>query len=119
MQNEAWERAIADSRQWRPEEARRAVTACDRSGLSTAEFARRHGSTAGRFQYWRRRLTAMESAGEARLLSVRVVPAGQARLVERDPGRVVLLDGQTRVEMEGMAAEWVAKLVLLLRGRAE
>ncbi len=116
MQNESWERAIAESRQWTTEEARRAVAACDGSGLRTAEFARRQGSTAGRFQYWRKRLQAMGSAGDRRLVPVRVVPIGQARLVERDPGRVVLLDGRTRVEMEGMAAEWVAKLLLLLRG---
>jgi transposase-like protein len=118
MQNESWERAIAESRQWTTEEARRAVAACKGSGLTMAAFARRHGSTAGRFQYWGRRLAAIESAGDARLLPVRVVPAGQARLVERDPGRVVLVDGPTRLEMEGMPAEWVAKLLLVLRGSA-
>ena len=116
MQNESWERAIVESRQWTIQEARRAVDACEGSGLTRAEFARRHGATAGRYQYWRRRLAAMGSAGEGRLVPVRVVAAGQARLVEREAGRVVLLDGSTRVEMEGMTAEWVAKLVLLLRG---
>ena len=118
MQNESWERAIAESRQWTTEEARRAVAACEGSGLTTREFARQHGSTAGRFQYWRKRLLAMEASRDGRLLPVRVVPAGQARLVERDRGRVVLVDGQTRLEMEGMPAEWVAKLLLLLRGSA-
>lgn len=116
MQKESWGRAIVESRQWTTEEARRAVAACDGSGLRTAEFARGHGCTAGRFQYWRKRLQAMGSAGDGHLLPVRVVPTGQARLVERDPGRVVLLDGRTRVEMEGMPAEWVAKLLLVLRG---
>jgi transposase-like protein len=116
MQNESWERAIAESRQWTTEEARRAVAACEGSGLTRAEFARRHGSTASRFQYWRKRLVATGSAGDGRLLPVRVVPSGQARLVERDAGRVVLLDGRTRVEMEGMTPEWVARVVLLLRG---
>ena len=119
MQSEGWERAIAESRQWTIQEARRAVGACEGSGLTTAEFARRHGATAGRFQYWRRRLAVVGPAGEARLVPVRVVAAGQARLVERESGRVVLLDGRTRVEMEGMPAEWVAKLVLLLRGTEE
>ncbi len=116
MQKESWERAIMESRQWTTEEARRAVAACDGSGLRTAEFARRQGSTAGRFQYWRKRLQAMGSAGDRRLVPVRVVPIGQARLVERDPGRVVLLDGRTRVELEGMTPEWVVRVVLLLRG---
>ena len=118
MQKESWERAIMESRQWTTEEARRAVAACDGSGLRTAEFARRQGSTAGRFQYWRKRLQAMGSAGDRRLvLRAGGADRAGARLVERDPGRVVLLDGRTRVEMEGMAAEWVAlKLLLLLRG---
>jgi len=49
------------------------------------------------------------------LLQVRAVEPGQARLVERAAGRVVRVDDQVRVEMEGMTAEWVATLVRLLR----
>lgn len=116
MQDESWKRALVESRQWTPAEARRAMAACDGSGLTTAEFARRQGATAGRFLYWRRRLRATQSPSEARLLPVRVVSPGEARLVEREPGRVVLVDGRTRLEMEGMSPEWVAKLLLLVRG---
>jgi transposase-like protein len=118
MQNESWQRAIAERRSWTEEEAARAVALCDTSGMTTAAFARRHGSAASRFQYWRKRLrdTGTASAG---LLPVRVVEAGQARLVERAPGRVVLLDGQLRVEMEGMTAEWVATLLRLVRESAQ
>jgi hypothetical protein len=50
-------------------------------------------------------------------LPVRVVEAGQARLVERGGGRVVVVEGPLRVEMEGMSAEWVAGLIRLLRER--
>lgn len=116
MQNESWQRALGEQRAWTKDEARRAVGACDASGMTIAEFARRHGGTAGRFQYWRRRMLGERRAGESgRLLPVRVVEPGQARLVERAPGRVVLADERLRVEMEGMSAEWVATLIRLLR----
>ncbi|MGA7122330.1 MAG: hypothetical protein WBY94_19665, partial [Polyangiaceae bacterium] len=56
MQNESWGRAIAESRPWTSDEGARAVAACEASGMATATFARRHGTTAGRFRYWRKRL---------------------------------------------------------------
>jgi|HubBroStandDraft_1064217.scaffolds.fasta_scaffold201326_2 transposase-like protein len=115
MQNESWQRAIAQSRSWTNEEAAQAIAACEASGLTTAAFARRHGSTGGRFQYWRKRLRAVGAEGDARLLPVKIVEPGQARLVEREPGRVVVVDGRLRVEMAGMPAAWVATLIRLLR----
>jgi transposase-like protein len=78
MQSESWERAIAENRAWTREEAARAVAACDASGLPRAEFARRHGSTASRFYWWRKRLRKGAVGGEARLLPVRVVQPGRA-----------------------------------------
>jgi len=45
---------------------------------------------------------------------VKIVEPGQARLVERDPGRVALVKGALRVEMSGMPAAWVATLIRLL-----
>src|SRR5262245_42943995 len=111
MQNESWQRAIAESRPWTNEEAARAVAACDASGETTAAFARRHGSTGGRFQYWRKRLLGAEAERDGRLLPVKIIEPGQARLVERDPGRVVVVDGRLRVEMTGMPATWVATLI--------
>jgi hypothetical protein len=83
--------------------------------MTTAEFARRSGATAGRLLYWRKRLRQSETVSDTRLLPVKVVARGTGRLVERDPGRVVLLDGRLRVEMEGMSAEWVATLMRLVR----
>ena len=116
MQNESWRRALAEQRSWTREEARQAVSAAEASGMRMAEFARAHGGTAGRFQYWRKRLLQEGAAvGGGRLLPVRVVEPGQARLVERAAGRVVLTDDQVRVEMEGMTADWVATLIRLLR----
>jgi transposase-like protein len=114
MQNEAWRRALAEQRAWTREEARRAVDACEASGLGMAEFARRQGGTPGRFFYWRKRLGAGVTEG-GRLLPVRVVEPGRARLVERGEGRIVLVDGRVRLEMEGLSVEWVAGLLRLLR----
>lgn len=113
-----WQRAISEGRTWTRDEAARAVAACDTSGGPVAAFARRHGSSPARFQYWRKRLAASEAAGSEggeRFLPVTVVERGQARVVERDPGRVVLLDGRLRIEMAGMTAEWVATLIGLVR----
>ncbi len=117
MQNETWKRALTESRAWTREEAERAVAACEASGMTTAAFARQHGATAGRLLYWRKRLREEEKevTGGGRLLPVRVVEPGQARLVEREPGRTVLVEGRLRVEMEGVPVEWVARLIRLLR----
>lgn len=115
MQNESWQRAITQSRSWTNEEAARAVAAFEASGLTAAAFARQHGTTAGRFQYWRKRLRAIEAEGDSRLLPVRVVEPGQARLVEREAGHVVLVDGRVRLEISGMPAAWVATLLRVLR----
>ena len=117
MQNESWQRALAEQRAWTRDEAREAVKAAEASGMRMAEFARAHGGAAGRFQYWSKRLRQEGAAvGGGRLLPVRVVAPGQARLVEGTAGgRVVLVDDGVRVEMEGMSAEWVATLIRLVR----
>ena len=115
MKSESWQRAILEKRMWTKEEAALAVAACDASGMTMAAFARSHGSTASRFHWWRKRLRRGAAEGETRLVPVRVVEPGRARLVERDPGRVVLHDGHVRVEVEGMSAEWVATLIRLVR----
>ncbi len=78
------------------DERARAAAACEASGMATATFARRHGTTAGRLRYWRKRLGETHAGGEARLVPVRVVEPGQARLVERAAGRVVLMEGALR-----------------------
>jgi transposase-like protein len=83
--------------------------------MTTGAFARQHGATAGRLLYWRKRLSESGRVGDARLLPVSVVERGQARVVERAPGRVVLVEDGVRVEMEGMSPEWVAMLIRLLR----
>lgn len=116
MQNEAWQRALLEDRAWTREEALRALATCDASGMRSAAFARKHGTSPGRFQYWRRRLQESSVTGGARLLPVKVVEPGEARFVGRASGRVVLLDGGLRLEIEGMTAEWVATLVRLMRG---
>lgn len=113
---EGWELALVEDRSWSREEASRALSALSASGKTVAAFARDHGSTSGRFLYWRRRL-GEETHGGGRLLPMRVVKDGQSRLVEREPGRVVVLSGEARVEIEGMPAEWVASLIRLLRER--
>lgn len=116
MQNEMWKRALAESRAWTREEAVSAVAACEASGKTTAAFARQQGATAGRLLYWRKRLREEgAAAGGGRLLPVKVVEPGQARLVEREPGRIVLIEGRLRVEMEGVPVESVARLIRLLR----
>jgi transposase-like protein len=115
MQNESWQRALRESRPWTREEAERAIAALDASGMMAATFARKYGTSGSRFGYWRKRLRE-GGTGDARLVPVRAVETGQARLVEREPGRVtVVASGGLRVEMEGVSAEWVAVLVRLLR----
>jgi transposase-like protein len=111
MQKEAWERAIDEGRPWTDAEAARALAASEASGMTTAEFARTHNLTAGKLYWWRKRLRR-GGAQPARLLPVKVVAAGAG---EAPRSRVVLTDGRWRLEIDGMPAEWVATLLLLVR----
>lgn len=117
MQKEAWERAIDEGRPWTDAEARRALAACEGSGMSTASFARQCNVTGGRFYWWRKHLREREAGAQpGRLVPVKVVAAAEpARRSMEGQSRVVLTDGRLRLEIEGMSPEWVAALVRLMR----
>ena len=102
MRSASWQKAVEEGRPWTMEEAKRALAACDASGIATSDFARQYGGRPSRFYWWRKRLAEDASRGDAaRLLPVRVVESG-AKFVPRE-ARVVLSDGRLRVEMEGMS----------------
>jgi transposase-like protein len=109
-------RAAASS-YWSESEARAVLEAYEASGLSVAEFARRHGLGPQRLRWWKKR-RAEEASSALSFVPVHVVappsrkareaPAGAARM------EVVLARGRSiRVE-PGFDADEVARLVRAL-----
>ena len=89
-------------RNLRPAEARRLLVAFERSGLSLAEFERRHDLSRNRLSWWRKRLGATASAADSRpapasvtFLPVRVAvsPRVAPPAVAAAPIELVLPDG--------------------------
>lgn len=108
----------------RPAEARRLLQAFDRSGLSLAEFERRHNLSPNRLSWWRKRLGIAASAPDTRptpasvtFLPVRVavppraVPAPTAAA----PIELVLPDGSVVRVPPSFDAPTLTRLLDVLR----
>jgi hypothetical protein len=97
-------------RQWKEPEARSALSAWRRSGLSAAAFCAREGYSEARLWYWRKRLGAQPAEQSPTVSFVRVPLEGAARggQIEIECSGVVL-----RVR-EGLDVEHVARLVAAL-----
>jgi hypothetical protein len=109
---------------WTAREARQVLSAWRASGLSIAAFARRHGLTAQRVSWWRKRLgewtaPAAERASEGSRAIVPAVVAGQvgpsvSAVIVRVGGAVVL----EVVEPALVAPAWLSAVLLELSGKA-
>lgn len=109
-------RAAASS-YWSEAEAQAVLEACEASGLSVAEFARRHGLGAQRLRWWKKRRA--EEVGPAALSFVPVhvaeVPSPPAQGVAGTASMEVLLAGGQRIRVEpGFEAHALARLVRAL-----
>ena len=54
--DEAFLRGLCGRKQWKEQDARRALSLCEGSGQSRAAFARQYGLRPMRFAWWKRRL---------------------------------------------------------------
>lgn len=79
------ERASGAKRYWREADARRALAALERSGLSLRAYCEESGISERKLRRWQRRLAELSSAGGA-FREVRVVPSPTAEAAE--PGFV-------------------------------
>lgn len=111
-------RRLAAQRYWREEQARVAVDAWVRSGMSLAAFARCHGIVRQRLERWARRLGAAP-VGKVRFHRVRLIEdergveahvAGGSIEIEWGPGRRVRVS-------PGFAAEDLGRVLDALEGR--
>ncbi len=106
----------AASNYWTQAEAQAVLEACEASGLSVAEFARRHGLGAQRLRWWKKRRA--EEAGPALKFVPVQVATGSSPEAQRAAGtacmEVVLTRGR-RVRVEpGFDAQALARLVRAL-----
>jgi hypothetical protein len=98
-------------RQWTEAQAREALDAFRRSGLTASAFARQRGVSIHRLQYWRKRLDA---ATPLTFVPVSLPEAAVAK-ASRDL-EIVIGEAVLRVP-EGSNVEHVARLVAALAGR--
>lgn len=85
------------------------VTAIERDGRVSSEYARAHGLSVTALYYWRAKLRAMNSAAETsgKFVTVNVVPAQAVA----PPSTCVLTLGAVRMELGALPApEWLAAL---------
>lgn len=97
---------------WTPDEARAIFDEWHRSGESVAAFARRHGVSATRLYWWRRRLD------DASVTHVQpaFVPAS---IVSTDATATVRLAGGVTIEIAHVTPSWIAAMVAeLARSRS-
>jgi transposase-like protein len=112
--NVAEEMARLREQRWTTKDARRALAACDDSGLSVAAFAREHGVKQQRLSWWRKRLGEWDRLGPAAggTSPVQFVPAvvQVSRVAAGGTIAIRVLDGVT-VEIADVSPQWVAALV--------
>jgi transposase len=106
----------AASNYWTEAEAQTVLEAYEASGLSVAEFARRHGLGPQRLRWWKKRRA--EGAGPALSFVPVHVAAPPTREAQRAPGAAsmeVLLARGRRIRVEpGFDADALARLVRAL-----
>lgn len=100
--------SYATSRRWTAEQARAALEAQTRSGLSVAAFAQHAGLDAERLYRWRRHFKgAVDGAARAAFVEV-------PRELAFGPVEVVLRSGRTLRVSEAIAADALRRLVSVL-----
>lgn len=92
---------------WSSDDARRIFEAWQRSGESLAAFARRHGYSAARLYWWRRRLASAPAPVELTTLSL--VPATVTD--ETTSTITIRLPNGIAVEATGATPAWIAAVV--------
>jgi transposase-like protein len=102
--------ALQTQRRWTAEDARLALVALRESGLSMSAFARRHGLTAQRLSWWRKRLKAWSEE------PMRLVPAEPPAEARGEARVCVRLGTELVIEVSGaVPAEWLATVLRELR----
>jgi transposase-like protein len=104
-----WIGSLSRRGHWTPAEAQRLLDAIERSGESTAAFARRHGIRARRITWWKARLSRTPPG------TVTLVPV-TVRSTAPTTAAAALFVGDVRVELDParVAPAWVAAVAAAL-----
>lgn len=100
---------------WTEQEAREALAAASRSGLSLAAFARRHGLSDRQLYWWHMRLRTHRDVDVGPLSFVPVVPA-PLPASEASTGIEVAVAGTVIRVLPGFCEHTLARTVAVLRG---
>jgi transposase-like protein len=89
---------------WTEDDARAVLDECRRSGETIAAFARRHGVTAARLYWWKKRLALLAPASPTMSLVPASIMPGETTLTIRMPGEVA-------IEVTNATPSWAAALI--------
>lgn len=103
---------------WSEDEAREALSAAHRSGLSLAAFARRHGLSAPQLYWWHMRIHTHPDVERGRALSfVPVVPV-RVPVEATASGCIEVTVGGATIRLQpGFCEQTLARAVAVLRGQ--
>lgn len=88
---------------WTDDDARVVLDRWRQSGESVAAFCRKHGLTAERLYWWRKRLVASTPTS-----TLSLVPA---TIVTRETTIAIRIPGEVTIEVANASVSWVAALV--------
>jgi transposase-like protein len=89
---------------WTDDDARAVLDEWRRSGATMAAFARKHGVTAPRLYWWKKKLGVGSSVPTLSLVPAAIVTDGRSEVTIRLPGQVA-------IEVANASPNWVAALV--------
>ena len=92
---------------WTPEDAEGVLDEAARSGETLAGFARRHGYTAARLYWWRKRLRGSEARALGAASTLSLVPA----TIVSEAAAVIRLRGDVTIELAAATPNAVAAIV--------
>lgn len=91
---------------WTDGDARLVLDECRRSGETIAGFARRHGVTASRLYFWKKRLQ-----GNARPAAPPTLSLVPASIISAEATLTIRLPGEVAIEVANASPSWAAALV--------
>lgn len=104
---------------WTEDEAREALSAARRSGLSLAAFARRHGLSGPQLYWWHMRIRTHSCVEPARPLSFVPVVAAPASVVTAGSTGIEVAVGGAVIRLQpGFCEQTLARAVAVLRGQS-
>lgn len=97
--------------EWTEDDARAVLEEWWRSGDSVAAFARKHGVTAPRLYWWKKKLQAATLSARTSRPRPRTVSLVPASIVSGGTNLTIRLPGEVSIDVADASPSWVAAMV--------